>query len=915
MDEILKKFKENFKEISPDIREGDVKQYVKDSIYNGVEPSYGDREAGQMQKLVAKAKKLGLSNFVDLNQHKNNKAIKESAETILYLLNKSNIDSSLYKDRQFACGEGTLTNLQAVILDISGMDSLDNLISRHKKEMLEGLAIEMLDGSITLKNFGSRGYDDWHIHDVSSILNVLASDWGIKAKTIQEDIYLRNTDNNAEEVKAEILNIKDYVDNKVREILSKPENIVEALLSKLESDLPEFDKSKLLDDKYRLEFNTKLEEWTEAKSKNLTFEDDNYVLTAGALKLKTADISVYGYKDNYRDILKSCITLYLNKQGLVELGDIAKNLIINKLKIENEYPLNQDPIEEELLKYAIDNDLYIINKGQFIDPAMEYLKNKDSEKVEYINRHIEANCAKYGKDIDEEIKEISQASDLTDSVTYSEKIAEARYEKEVFFAKMNEVIKSNDLIVLADFFKGDVKLISVAEKLEILNKVSENTDAINKFQNLIIAKDITNLTNVIDAAKSLGILDKLLLSDKYYDKNSIKTAILTGNTAIIKLVIDTAKDAEVLKDLLGNDSIKTAILTGNTAIIQQVIDTAKDAGVLKDLLVNDSINIAIRTKDPKIIQQVIDTAKDAGVLKELLISKNFYSKNSLQTAILTGNTAIIQQVIDTAKDAGVLKDLLVNDSINIAIRTKDPKIIQQVIDTAKDAGVLKELLLKDDHILSSMLKFKNADVIINPLLMDLGVGVYRELKKNNALQSSITNNESFKGLEKAVKITTVDLLNELKDVVKPVKWSNWIPDFITQIFGLSYTKERDAVVLGVINAYIDVKGYTVDDINSNEFKKEEIKDEIKGVLKTSEKSIQEALNDVDNFIKENKHVMKFTYNRVIDDIKSKIEKGMKSESPQSIDYNPTTHTNNNHVHSDKIMEERTVQNRNTQVRR
>ena len=36
MDEILKKFKENFKEISPDIREGDVKQYVKDSIYNGV---------------------------------------------------------------------------------------------------------------------------------------------------------------------------------------------------------------------------------------------------------------------------------------------------------------------------------------------------------------------------------------------------------------------------------------------------------------------------------------------------------------------------------------------------------------------------------------------------------------------------------------------------------------------------------------------------------------------------------------------------------------------------------------------------------------------------------------------------------------------------------------------------------------
>ena len=149
----------------------------------------------KMGALIKKAADMGLTNFKDLKQYSGNQNIKESAEAILYLLQGKKV--SLYKDRAFECGPGTLTNLQNILLDISGGQSLKVVVSRYKKELLEHYAQEMLKGAKindeqVIQEFGgnftgsNRG-GSMNVHDVSSILNVLSDEWKILKKSLNED--------------------------------------------------------------------------------------------------------------------------------------------------------------------------------------------------------------------------------------------------------------------------------------------------------------------------------------------------------------------------------------------------------------------------------------------------------------------------------------------------------------------------------------------------------------------------------------------------------------------------------------------------------------------------------------------------------------------------------------------------------
>jgi hypothetical protein len=228
----IDKFKNKFKEITIDINQDEVKKYFNDNVYNGVTD-----QKKQMDLLIKIAINLNLNNFSILESHLVKEVI-ESIETILYLFHKNEtIDTSLYSDRQFACDAGTLTNLQDIISDITMQGSLESIVIRYKKEMLEGLAMEMLGAGgrdvaqingEKILNFEYRG-TGMQVHDVPTILNVLAKDWGILEKTQEEDTFVKIISD-----KYEIKRIKDYVQKKVETIFEKQQNdIVEAILSKL----------------------------------------------------------------------------------------------------------------------------------------------------------------------------------------------------------------------------------------------------------------------------------------------------------------------------------------------------------------------------------------------------------------------------------------------------------------------------------------------------------------------------------------------------------------------------------------------------------------------------------------------------------------------------------------------------------
>ena len=191
----LKIFKTKFPEITPQLDIGSIKAYVKNAFYDSAEPVYGIGAESQMHRLIVEAEKMGLHNFRSLAPLSANQNIKESFESILFGVKVNNLDLTPFKDRVFVCGEGTLTNLQNILLDIYGISSFGGIVSRFKKEMLEGLAIEILNGAktqdneVVLQKFKPRG-EAWHVHDVSTILNVLSSEWNINRKTKTEDKYI-----------------------------------------------------------------------------------------------------------------------------------------------------------------------------------------------------------------------------------------------------------------------------------------------------------------------------------------------------------------------------------------------------------------------------------------------------------------------------------------------------------------------------------------------------------------------------------------------------------------------------------------------------------------------------------------------------------------------------------------------------
>lgn len=99
---------------------------------------------------------------------------------------------------------------------------------------------------------------------MSTILNVLSSEWNINRKTRTEDKYIGNIDN-----VFDIRRIKNYVDQKVQSILENYEYLLEVILTKLEVDLPEFDKLETLNSNYIINFSNKLDEWIESKKDDL----------------------------------------------------------------------------------------------------------------------------------------------------------------------------------------------------------------------------------------------------------------------------------------------------------------------------------------------------------------------------------------------------------------------------------------------------------------------------------------------------------------------------------------------------------------------------------------------------------------------------------------------------------------------
>ncbi|RST66107.1 hypothetical protein [Candidatus Aquarickettsia rohweri] len=592
----LSNFKKSFPEVIPDINENLVKKYLKEEIYDFEDPVYGDDNQSeiQMQKLIRKAEGLGLGNFISLLGFSKNKKIKECAEVIIYSLKINNIDSSLYRDKVFACGEGTLTNLQNILLDIYGFRSFKAIISRLKKEMLENFAGEILSGAKThdnqlvLQKFRPRG-DLWHIHDISVILNVLANEWKLIKKRKIEDKYLDVIDNIFD-----IRRINTYINYKVQNLLENYEELVDLILYKLESDLPKFNILSTLDTGYIKHFSDRLDEWIEQKSEDFKFLGGsayNNLFCAQALKQNTDKIELFRYKDHYKKILRIYIILFLDNISIILLNSEKRQKLIDKLLINCGLPLNIEIIPDDLLEYAIDNDLFIINnKNHIIDPVKLYL---NSNKREYALAHLKQNCIKYGGNLREIL--IILNNPFKSDLTYSDIISEMKFQKQCFDIFREAIINKQESLV-QELFKSAMSL-GVLEELLIKN---DNSGSL--FDYAFRNKNNWLVNQILDIAiYNVEIFQQISSRDittmnlyKYPDMSLVINNYSNARNEIINEIKDQiipAKWSYYMPNFVSNFTDRFNYNEERNALISQIVDEylKKEKYSLQDICDNKEI--------------------------------------------------------------------------------------------------------------------------------------------------------------------------------------------------------------------------------------------------------------------------------------------------------------------------------------
>ena len=218
----LDKFRDNFIETPEEngIDASQAQEFIKDfygnqhAVYSKIgEDNEQTRE--QIDKLCKYMEDLGLQNFGSLRSKfisppdapKDEivqNQLKESMETIAYVVSNVSTVSKEdlvreYQDRTFVCAEGTLTNVQSILSEMTlANQGIDAYIIEQKKHTIFQIAADGLrqqkfaEFSIDRKYAGDAEMaTGMEIHDASSIVNSIAEEYHLLPKSEKEDVFIQ----------------------------------------------------------------------------------------------------------------------------------------------------------------------------------------------------------------------------------------------------------------------------------------------------------------------------------------------------------------------------------------------------------------------------------------------------------------------------------------------------------------------------------------------------------------------------------------------------------------------------------------------------------------------------------------------------------------------------------------------------
>lgn len=427
------------------------KNYVEQKASQGIDPDsmrshvtqlYGAEPAdptddmllarAQVQKMCDRIKTLGMDNFVklvekfQLNASKEEariaNSIKETMEGIVYMIDSSEDPgkvASQFKDRSFVCKEGTLTNLQAILGEMSLSSSgIDSYFIEQKKQLVMQTATDMYrNGEFAEYPWIYRQYKNMEIHNVTSLTNAVAAEYNLLAKTKQEDKYLKNISSKSHRKLSEALDKK----LKSEEVIT---SMLKGVAMNINFNLPTYD-----EETYKEEA---ANDFTKAVGESLNTlklvdgKGKDIIDVSALLEMKK--YMPKGYKKNVQSIIQDAITVHLHDKGVMQHPDIDfvrfKITIEQSLDVYGNNAVDKDTLDkaqeknclEKTMQYIIDNNLKLDeDDGVTEDPVKYAIDNKlkiDGKDAKLyalehvIDRYLKTQNSEEKKLLEEKYKEI-----------------------------------------------------------------------------------------------------------------------------------------------------------------------------------------------------------------------------------------------------------------------------------------------------------------------------------------------------------------------------------------------------------------------------------------------------------------------------------------------------------------------------
>lgn len=351
-----------------------------------VEPAYSTSNKlearEQAQQICDHMRKLGMNSFDSLMDKFEENAftqdtkmvdsIKKTMEGIVYMVDNSNDPATLatqFNDRDFACKEGSLTNLQSILGEMSLSSSgIDSYFIEQKKQLVTQTAITMYrEGKFYEFPSDYRRFVGMEIHAVTSLTNSVASEYGLLTKTKEDDKYV-------EEIFSESHDkLSKAIDNNLKNetvITSMLDGVVMNILN----NLPTYNAAK--PNKFIAEVSDYL-----TNLKLIDKKEERIVDVQSLVEMQ--DYVPKGYKQNIETIFKNALITYFQGKGVMKSTEID----FIKLKVEIEQgaegnnQVSKDTLDKaqqqgdlnKSIKYIIDNDLKL-DFGD-IDPVKHAINN------------------------------------------------------------------------------------------------------------------------------------------------------------------------------------------------------------------------------------------------------------------------------------------------------------------------------------------------------------------------------------------------------------------------------------------------------------------------------------------------------------------------------------------------------------